>query len=257
MAGMAGGMTRGGVDYRGVPYPTPTPRSPDEDRYRAEKAAEEAKTRAQQQADLAASQRREDTVFTRNQAALPPAGGGNVSTSGTANNNMMGAFDTFMSKYGKMGDGTSSSSSMSGSGGLSGGSSPAVKLDTGAIAAGDAAAYSRAKDQVGQSQQGLQKALTNKFAARGMRGSSIEGRAIGSAAEAGAGELADMSRSQAIGAGDRAIDLAKTQYQGNIEQRGQDISERGSIRSSEATAQSSKLASILGLWNAFNSGQRY
>ncbi len=166
----------------------------------------------------------------------------------------MNNFGNFMGRFGNMGG--AGSSSLSGRGGLSGADSPRASLDTGAIAAGDAAAYSRAKDQVGQSTGGLMKALQNQFSGRGLRGSSIEGRAVGSALESQAGQLADVSRGQAMQGSDRALDLAKTQYGGDIAMRGQDMDAQSQMRSIEANAQQSKTASLLGLWNAFG-GMRY
>jgi hypothetical protein len=209
-------------------------------------SALDALKRAQELEDRAAAQRREDELYNRDRTAQS-----------IDNTDATTAFDTFMSKYG--GDDTSSSSSSS-TGATTGGidSGSQIALDTGAIAAGDAAAYSRAKDQVGQSQQGLQKALANQFSTRGLRGSSMEGRAVGSALEFGAGQLNDVSREQAIGGSQRAVDLAKTQYQGGITQRGQDLSERASARSNATQRQSNRTASVLGLYNAYNNNrQRY
>jgi hypothetical protein len=169
-------------------------------------------------------------------------------------NTQMNNFGNFMGRFGNMGGG--GSSSLKGSGGLSGGASPNVTLDQGAIDSGDAAAYSRAKDQVGQSTQGLMKSLQNQFAGRGLRGSSIEGNAVGSALESQAGQLADVSRGQAMQGSQRATDLAKTRYAGDIQMRGQDMDAESQMRSIEANSQQSKLSSVLGLWNAF-SGMRY
>jgi hypothetical protein len=134
---------------------------------------------------------------------------------------------------------------------------PRARLDRAAIDAGDAAAYSRAKDQVGDSTGGLMKALGNQFSSRGLRGSSIEGQAMGSGLEAGMGELADVSRGQAIQNSDRSLDIAKTNYGGDITQRGQDIGQNVASRGQDMDAQKSRMASILGLWNARNSAQRY
>jgi hypothetical protein len=166
----------------------------------------------------------------------------------------MSNFSQFMNKFGNLGG--SGSSTSSGRGGLSGADQPRVQLDTNAIAEGDNAAFSRAKDRTGASMQGLMKSLQNQFAGRGLRGSSIEGRAIASGAESGLGQLADTDREQAIEGSRRAVDLAKTQYGGDIEQRGQDLEAEASQRSWESQAQNSKLNSILGLYNAFN-GMRY
>ncbi len=107
------------------------------------------------------------------------------------------------------------------------------------------------------------KALQNQFSGRGLRGSSIEGRAVGSGLENAQGQLADVSRAQAMQGSNRALDLAKTQYGGDITQRGQDMDAQSQMRSIQANSelqkqqvQNSKLSSVLGLWNAF-SGMRY
>lgn len=210
-----------------------------------------ARQREDQQ--LAAKNRRDDSV------RRETAGGGASGAPGTANTNAMGAFDSLMAKYGdKFGGGGSFSSSTGGvGGGAVGGTAPRAVLDTGAIAAGDAASYGRAKDQVGASTQGLMKSLQNQFAGRGLRGSSLESRAVGSGLESAQGELADVSREQAIRGGERATDLVKTQYSGDVTMRGQDLAENASIRSNNTQAQQSKIASIMGLINAFGSMAKY
>ena len=160
---------------------------------------------------------------------------------------------------------------LSGYGSLSGGGAipAAPTLDTASIDAADRAAYSRAKDTVGQETGGALKSLRNAFAARGMGGSSIEGRQIGSAIDAGAGRLADVDRSQAEAAGGRAVDLAKTKYQGDLTTRGQDVNASTAFAGIAANGtnaanalalqrwqaeQSNALAkqqAMLGLWGAF------
>ena len=183
-------------------------------------------------------------------------------------------FSDFANAFG--GDGGGGGGSASGSywssggvgggvGALSGGGGnvAAPPLDTEAIAAADRAGYAQAKDQVGGSMQGLMKSLSTQFGARGLRGSSLEGRAMASGLESGVGALGDVSRGQAASAGNRAADLAKTKYAGEITMRGQDIgantamaalqeraSEAGAAQS--AQAKQAKLASVLGLWNAFS-----
>ena len=178
----------------------------------------------------------------------------------TAFNRSMDQFGQFMGRFGggAPGGGSGSLSMQAG-----GGQQPRVALDTAAIDAGDRAAFSRAKDRVGSSMQGLLKSIGNQFATRGLRGSSLEGRALGSALESGAGQLADVEREQAIEGSRRAEDLAKTAYGGEITQRGQDLDAASRARALELTAQGqqqglqqSRLASILGLFNAFK-GQRY
>ena len=230
-------------------------------RAQGDRARQDAK---QQGTDLMARQREDQLLDAKNQREdvirRETAGGGAVGTPGTANTNAMGAFDSLMSKYGdKFGGGDSSSSSSTGGvgGGTIGGTTPRAVLDTGAIEAGDAASYSRAKDQVGASTQGLMKSLESQFAGRGLRGSSMEGRAVGAGLESAQGELADVSRGQAIQGSDRAADLVKTQYGGDVTMRGQDLAENAAIRSNNTQAQQSKIASIMGLMNAFSGMAKY
>lgn len=131
---------------------------------------------------------------------------------------------------------------------------PRVTLDTGAIDAGQRAAFSRAKDQVGDAQRGLMSAMKNQFASRGLRGSSIEGRAIGSGLESGFGQLADVSREQAIQGANRSVDLAKTSYGGDITQRGQDMDALSRAQSIAIQNQQAKNAALSGLWSAVSRG---
>ncbi len=175
----------------------------------------------------------QNTATGQNFSYSPGGGGGARGGAGGG-----GSFDALMAKYG----------------GSAGGKVAPVRratLDRGAIAAGDAAAYSQAKDQVGDSTGGLMKALGSQFAGRGLRGSSIEGRAIGSGLEAGMGELADVSRGQAIEGSRRSTQLGLANYEGDISQRGQDITQRGQ----DMDDRHRRLASVLGLFQA--SGQRF
>jgi hypothetical protein len=86
-----------------------------------------------------------------------------------------------------------------------------------------AAVFNRAKDQVGKTTTGSLTALRSALASRGLLGGGIEGKATANTITAGAGQLADTTREQAIQEGNRQNDFAKLGYQGAIEQRGQDI----------------------------------
>jgi hypothetical protein len=108
------------------------------------------------------------------------------------------------------------------------GSQSATALPTERIAVPDtsaamAAVFNRAKDQVGQTTTGSLTALRSALASRGLLGGGVEGKATGNMITAGAGQLADTTREQAIQEGNRQNDFAKLGYQGAIEQRGQDI----------------------------------
>lgn len=249
-----------------------------------------AKTRPKQSAQDAAllAARTSNALQAENMAATDPAGlarertgvGGGAAVAGTPSptadfNQRMQEFGQFADKFGSLFGGGGGVGAGAGSLGGGGGTaapsaaptSPVAALNTAAIEAGDRAAFSRAKDTVGQSTQGLLKALSNQFAGRGLRGSSMEGRAIGSALDSGVGQLADVARGQAVEGARRAENLATTQYQGDVAMRGQDVAARGqdigaaTARESlaaqvAAQQQQAKLASIMGLMSAFN-GLRY
>lgn len=137
-------------------------------------------------------------------------------------------------------------------------------------------AFGKAKDQVGSSLQGLMKALGNQFADRGISGSSTAGNTIADTLVKGNGQLAQVATDQAIHDANTANDFAKTQFEGSLTGRGQDIGalesarsaalgERGqdvTMRGQDITDQSERarlayqqqqdrLGSIMGLWKAF------
>jgi hypothetical protein len=86
------------------------------------------------------------------------------------------------------------------------------------------AAFARAKDQVGQAGSGALAGLRSSLAGRGMLGSGGEFRGSQNIAAKGLGELGDVSREQAINEVGVRTDEAKTNYGGDLTQRGQDMS---------------------------------
>lgn len=170
-------------------------------------------------------------------------------------------------------DTSSSSSTGSGSGGddtYPGGTwrpmAPPPKVGLGNPSESGRAAFARAKDRIGQSTAGLMKALNNQFAGRGLSGGSQEVAAVGNTLLGAHANLADVTRAQAIKESDDANDFARTEYTGNITQRGQDIdatnadrnawlTKRGqdvAARAAQSSSSKMDLASILGLYGAFN-----
>lgn len=166
---------------------------------------------------------------------------------------------------------------MPGSGGTM--SSPAA-VNLGSPVASDAVAFAKAKDRVGASTQGLMKALANQFSARNLSGGSAEVAATGNTLLGAAGQLSDVARDEAIKESNDSNDFAKTAYQGGITQRGQDLSELASSRAANLSARGQDIgledsresranaltlqrrsqnspASLVGLYNAFNSQPRY
>ena len=91
--------------------------------------------------------------------------------------------------------------------------------------AAQAAVFNRAKDQVGQETTGAMTALRSALAARGLLGAGVEGKATANVLTKGQQQLGDTTREQAIQEGQRLSDFAKLGYQGDIEQRGQDITQ--------------------------------
>ncbi len=82
-----------------------------------------------------------------------------------------------------------------------------------------------------------------------MLGSGKEASATASTIQAGAGQLADTTRSQAVDEAARESDWAKTGYEGNIAQRGQTISQN------EANASRTQAATEAGLGRSFTSSE--
>ncbi len=86
------------------------------------------------------------------------------------------------------------------------------------------AAFARAKDQTGLTSRGALTGLQDLLGGNQMLGSGLaadQGRQI---IEHGAGQLNEVSREQAINDAGAAEKRAATEYQGRIQQRGQDIS---------------------------------
>jgi hypothetical protein len=95
------------------------------------------------------------------------------------------------------------------------------------MAAANSAGFARAKDQVGQETSGALTGLRSALASRGMLGSGAESRGTVSAITKGQGQLGEVSRTQAENEANQNLDIAKTNYSGDISQRGQDVSMRG------------------------------
>jgi hypothetical protein len=91
--------------------------------------------------------------------------------------------------------------------------------------AAQAAVFGRAKDQVGQETSGAMTALRSALAARGLLGAGLEAKGTANVLTKGQQQLGDTTREQAIQEGQRLSDFAKLGYQGDIEQRGQDITQ--------------------------------
>lgn len=87
--------------------------------------------------------------------------------------------------------------------------------------------FARAKDKVGQETAGSLTSLRSALAGRGMLGGGAEVRGTQNILTAGQGQLGDTTREQAVTEANRQSDFAKTGYEGQITQRGQDVTSRG------------------------------
>lgn len=155
--------------------------------------------------------------------------------------------------------------------------------------AAQSAAFGRAKDQVGQESAGALAGLRSSLGGRGMLGSGAESRGTSRVVQSGQQQLGEVSRQQAIekaglaerqaesnrgaavtqrgqtigqnaGNADRAASMAATGYQGQIAQRGQNISQQiaaNNLAAENARAQAAQRQSMLtGLMSALSSSNR-
>jgi hypothetical protein len=113
--------------------------------------------------------------------------------------------------------------------------------------AADTANLNRTKDTVGQQSASALRGLRESLGARGMLGSGLESRGTEQIAEAGLGELGDVSRQQQIDNSNRTQHTAEVNYQGALTQRGQDI------QAAEAAAQRNQTV-LLGLLKTLGTG---
>lgn len=99
------------------------------------------------------------------------------------------------------------------------------------MTAANDAAFAAAKDQVGQTSRASLDSLRGELGATGMLGGGAEAQDVRDVVNNNAEQLGQVSRNNATTNAATALDVAKTNYQGGITQRGQDI------QSQEANAQ--------------------
>lgn len=102
--------------------------------------------------------------------------------------------------------------------------------------AANSAAFGRAKDQTGEITRGAMSGLRSSLAGRGMMGGGAESRGTASVVNRGASNLANVSREQAIQDSNQKADFAKMGYEGDISQRGQDLSTATANRGQDLSA---------------------
>lgn len=129
--------------------------------------------------------------------------------------------------------------------------------------AANSAAFSRAKDTVGQIGRAGLNSLRRAMGGRGLAGSSIEGRGLTTLVGDSMGQLSDVARQQAITDSQRAAEVADRNYAGELEQRNADIGVRGQNISADQAAtasaradRDSRLSQITGLASLIRAGRR-
>lgn len=107
-------------------------------------------------------------------------------------------------------------------GGISGGANIAAIAPPDSSAATNAA-FAGAKDQAGQLSRASLTSLNDELGASGMVGSGAQVQGTRDIIQSGAGQVGQASRDLAGKKADQAADFAKTTYQGELTQRGQNI----------------------------------
>lgn len=93
--------------------------------------------------------------------------------------------------------------------------------------AAEDAAYGRARDQAGEEMRAGADSLSDEMSARGISGGGVEGALLGQILTKGQGQLGEVNREQAVDRMRRADQVQDTNYQGDIQQRSQDLTARG------------------------------
>lgn len=109
------------------------------------------------------------------------------------------------------------------------------------------AQFARAMDAQGQQNQGAIKGLNSALAGEGLLGSGTQGAQTGQIVQQGAENLANLTREQAIQNLNTANQFATTQYQGGIQQRGQNIQQQESQEQLQENAALAALQAALQL----------
>lgn len=91
------------------------------------------------------------------------------------------------------------------------------------------AAFSRAKEQAGQTAMSSLQSLKGIMEGSGRMGSSMEASGIADVLGGARGDINDFTSDQLMSDLDRAGEISDMEYQGNIQQRGQDLSRMQSL----------------------------
>lgn len=118
---------------------------------------------------------------------------------------------------------------------------------SGAEDAARAAAFARAKDQAGEVARSAMSGLNNAMGARGIARSRFSGGGAADIIGRGANQMGEVVREQQIQDYNRAQQRASEHYQGEIAQRGQDVSMRGQ----DIQTQLARQQALMGLFGSF------
>ncbi len=91
------------------------------------------------------------------------------------------------------------------------------------------AAFARAKETAGQNARASMSALNDVVDSRGLMGSSVEAAQTGALVGGAADQVGNFLRDQAQSEADKATHVADVQYQGNVQQRAQELSRQQAL----------------------------
>jgi hypothetical protein len=121
--------------------------------------------------------------------------------------------------------------------------------------AAEAAAYGRAKDQIGMNAGGALKALQRQMSARGIRGAGLEGAGLSALIGTAQGQLGQVSRDQAIQGLQRDYAVEDRNYAGDLSQRTGDMGWLTTERGQDIDQQQGRASLIPGLLRLVMSNQ--
>lgn len=106
---------------------------------------------------------------------------------------------------------------------------PSAGMQGGNEAGARAAAFARAKELAGQNALAALESVNSFSEGRGLMGSTVEGNLMGDVLGGAQGDVDDFIREQLISDLNRSANVADMQYQGGIQQRGQDMNKQQAL----------------------------
>lgn len=110
--------------------------------------------------------------------------------------------------------------------------------------AAEAAAYGKAKGQIGANSRAALNDLADEMSARGIGGSGMEGALASQIIQTGQGQLGQVAQNQAIDALKRQGEIEDRNYAGGINQRSQDVGYDNAINSARLSAYNTRASLI-------------